>query len=117
MEIIETRTPRPGDKLGVLRAAVAAPVPFHTSLAVIAVGGALHHGARAMLVKPAEQPDKFLLPAIAPKTQPVRFRRMDPKFAALARLYPFWPHITQDTVREQAKLIGFAFTGLDSDAF
>ena len=74
-----------------MRTQVADLVPRNAGLRVVAVGRDLHHGARAVLVVPAETADELLFPAVAPEFEFVLLDGMNAKFglfagAAISRL-------------------------------
>ena len=106
MEIVETRARRPGHQLGMVRAAIAGLVPLDAALGIVAIGRNLHDGAWPVLIKPAQQLHKLPFPAITPEAEAIGFGGMDTKLGPFPRLHRPRPDIAQQTIGQQAELIG-----------
>src|SRR3954447_16144218 len=69
MKIVKPGAFRRGSHLAEVAVAVTDFVPLYACLYIIAIGCDLHRGAGAMLVKPTQRANEFLLQPIAPKAQ------------------------------------------------
>ena len=115
VEVVEPRSLRGGDDLPHGLAVVAVLVPLGAYLSVIAVGGDLHIGARAMLVEGADTADEFLVGAVAPQLEAVFDHGVNAELGALAAFDASGPHIAEQAVGEQAEVIGLVGVGLHLD--
>ena len=86
-------------------AVVAVLIPLHARLGVIAVGRDLHIGPRPVLVKRADAADELLCGTVAPQFQFVLDHPVHPEFGPFPAAHAFGPHIAQQPVRQEAKLV------------
>src|SRR5215510_1116710 len=94
-----------GNQLGMRRAPVAQFVPLHAGLGIVTVRCNLHGGARPMFVVPADHADQFLPQSVPPQAELILLDRMHAELGSLARAYPLRPHVAQQPVREEPKLV------------
>ncbi len=86
-------------------AGIAEFVPHDPGLGILAVGGDLHDGARAVFVELAQRADVLFLIAIAVEIELIGFERVHTEFGFLPGFYAFRPGVAEQFVREQAEMM------------
>ena len=106
VQVVQPRARRCFHVLLVSRAGIALGIPFDAALGIVSIRRDLHSCPRSVLVVPADGPDEFFFPAVAPQLQFVCLYRVHAEFGVLAALHPLGPHVPQQAIAEQTEMVG-----------